>query len=55
MKVDRRVYAEIPTRVEYSLTAKGRQIQPVMATLHQVRPQWLAQESCVCPIASDDV
>lgn len=55
MKVDRRVYAEIPPRVEYLRTAKGRQIQPVMATLHQVRSQWLAQESCLCPMVSDDV
>lgn len=42
MKGDRRVYAEILPRVEYSLTAKVRQIQPVMAALHQVRSQWLA-------------
>jgi DNA-binding HxlR family transcriptional regulator len=48
--VERRVYAEIPPRVEYSLTPKGRQIQPVMAALHQVGSQWLEQESCVCPL-----
>jgi DNA-binding HxlR family transcriptional regulator len=53
--VDRRVYAEIPPRVEYSLTAKGRQIQPVMVSLHQVGSQWLAQESCLCPMVSNDV
>jgi DNA-binding HxlR family transcriptional regulator len=48
--VERRVYAEIPPHVEYSLTPKGRQIQPVMAALHQVGSQWLEQESCVCPL-----
>ncbi|MGA7954099.1 MAG: helix-turn-helix domain-containing protein [Gloeobacterales cyanobacterium] len=48
--VERRVYAEIPPRVEYSLTPKGHQIQPVMAALHQVGSQWLEQESCVCPL-----
>ena len=48
--VERHVYAEIPPRVEYSLTLKGRQIQPVMAALHQVGSQWLEQESCVCPL-----
>jgi len=47
---ERRVYAEVPPHVEYSLTAKGRQIQPVMAALHQVGSQWLNQETCVCPL-----
>ena len=48
--VDRRVYAEVPPRVEYSLTTKGRQIQPVMAALHTVGSQWLEQEACLCPM-----
>ena len=52
--VDRRVYAEIPPRVEYSLTPKGRQIQPVMTALHQVGSQWLGQESCICPLTHSD-
>ncbi len=34
--IDRHVYAEVPPHVEYSLTTKGRQIQPVMAALHKV-------------------
>jgi len=48
--VDRRVYAEIPPRVEYSITLKGRQIQPVMIAMHQVGSQWLHQERCACPL-----
>jgi DNA-binding HxlR family transcriptional regulator len=48
--VERRVYAEVPPRVEYSLTPKGRQIQPVMVALYQVGSQWLKQEACVCPL-----
>ncbi|MGB8699790.1 MAG: helix-turn-helix domain-containing protein [Thermosynechococcaceae cyanobacterium] len=48
--VERRVYAEVPPHVEYSLTAKGRQIQPVMMTLHQVGSQWLDQDACICPM-----
>lgn len=48
--VDRRIYAEIPPHVEYSLTEKGREIQPVMAALHQVGSRWLKQEACVCPL-----
>lgn len=48
--VERRIYAEIPPHVEYSLTEKGRGIQPVMAALHQVGSQWLEQEVCLCPL-----
>jgi DNA-binding HxlR family transcriptional regulator len=48
--VERRVYAEIPPRVEYHLTAKGKEIQPVIATMYQVGSQWLNQEDCACPL-----
>lgn len=48
--VARRVYAEVPPHVEYALTPKGRQLQPVMAALHQVGSQWLEQDLCVCPL-----
>ncbi|HEY9645936.1 MAG TPA: helix-turn-helix domain-containing protein [Chroococcidiopsis sp.] len=48
--VHRQVYAEIPPHVEYSLTAKGRAIQPVMAALHQVGSLWLEQDACHCPL-----
>lgn len=47
---ERRVYAEVPPHVEYSLTAKGRQIQPVLTALHQVGSQWLDQDVCICPL-----
>ena len=33
--VGRHVYAEVPPRVEYSLTALGRSLQPVMDALRQ--------------------
>lgn len=48
--IERRVYAEIPPRVEYSLTEKGRELQPVMKALHQVGVKWLEQEACDCPL-----
>jgi DNA-binding HxlR family transcriptional regulator len=48
--IDRQVFAEVPPHVEYSLTAKGRQIQPVMIALHQVGTQWLEQTPCSCPL-----
>lgn len=48
--VERRAYAEVPPRVEYSLTQKGREIQPVMAALNQVGSRWMKRESCACPL-----
>ncbi len=51
--LERRVYAEVPPRVEYSLTEKGRQIQPVLTALYDVGHQWLNQDNCDCPIQSD--
>ncbi|MBD0335960.1 MAG: helix-turn-helix transcriptional regulator [Cyanobacteria bacterium Co-bin13] len=45
--VERRVFPEVPPRVEYSLTDKGREIQPIMAALHAVGQQWMSQEVCV--------
>lgn len=48
--IDRKVFAEVPPHVEYSLTEKGQQIQPVMAALYQVGTQWLDQSSCHCPL-----
>lgn len=51
--VDRRIYAEIPPHVEYSLTPKGRQIKPVLASLHQLGTQWLDQEPCACTLTEN--
>jgi DNA-binding HxlR family transcriptional regulator len=55
--VKREVFPEIPPRVEYSLTAKGYEIQPVLLALHQLGSRWLGQSPCVCsienPVARD--
>lgn len=48
--VERQVFPEIPPRVEYTLTEKGKQLQPVFTALYQVGQQWLQQEMCTCPI-----
>jgi DNA-binding HxlR family transcriptional regulator len=48
--VERRIFAEIPPHVEYSLTPKGHQIKPVMAALQEVGTKWLNQESCFCAL-----
>ncbi|HLO47058.1 MAG TPA: helix-turn-helix domain-containing protein [Kamptonema sp.] len=48
--VKRTVYPEIPPHVEYALTEKGREVQPVMAALKQVGERWLGKKSCACPL-----
>lgn len=48
--LERRVYAEIPPHVEYNLTDKGRELQPVLRALHDVGQQWLEQADCHCPV-----
>jgi len=39
--VSRRVYAEVPPRVVYSLTEKGRALLPLVNSLEQYGQQWL--------------
>ncbi len=40
----RRMYAEIPPRVEYELTAKGRDALPVLDVLRSYGEKWLHPE-----------
>jgi DNA-binding HxlR family transcriptional regulator len=44
----RQVYPEVPPHVEYSLTEKGLQVQPVMIALKQLGEQWLGDKNCSC-------
>jgi len=39
--VKRTVFPEVPPRVEYSLTPKGKEVQPIMAAFSQVGQHWL--------------
>jgi DNA-binding HxlR family transcriptional regulator len=48
--VKRKVFPEVPPRVEYSLTEKGLEIQPVMMSLKQLGENWLQQDPCNCPM-----
>jgi DNA-binding HxlR family transcriptional regulator len=52
--ITRRTYAEVPPRVEYAITAKGKELQPVITALHQVGQQWLQQQDgCACPLVPE--
>jgi len=44
--ISRKIYAEIPPRVEYSLTAKGREIQPILTIIYQLGKQWMERGDC---------
>jgi len=42
--VNRRVYAEVPPRVEYSLTEKGEALVGLIEAMRQFGERWLAEE-----------
>lgn len=39
--VKRQIYAEVPVRVEYSLTEKGRALQPFFKNLQEWAEEWI--------------
>ncbi|HEY0755876.1 MAG TPA: winged helix-turn-helix transcriptional regulator [Ktedonobacteraceae bacterium] len=39
--IERIVYPQIPVRVEYRLTAKGLDLQPVVAAIHDWAEKWI--------------
>ncbi|MBI4898710.1 MAG: helix-turn-helix transcriptional regulator [Actinobacteria bacterium] len=39
--VERRTYAEVPPRVEYALTEKGRALTPIIAAMRSYGERWL--------------
>ncbi|EKD10050.1 hypothetical protein SPLC1_S100800 [Arthrospira platensis C1] len=45
--IERKVYPEIPPRVEYSLTPRGRNIKPVIDALQEAGEAWLSDEQVV--------
>ena len=49
--VTRKMYAEIPPRVEYELTAKGREALPILDALRTYGEKWLRPELAVPPNA----
>jgi DNA-binding HxlR family transcriptional regulator len=55
--VERMVYPQIPVRVEYRLTDKGHDLQPVIAAIHHWAETWvpvpaLSTETCSDTLAT---
>lgn len=44
--VTRRCFAEVPPRVEYSLTSKGYALLPVIESMREYGIRWLPAEEC---------
>ncbi len=50
--VDRHTYAEVPPRVEYQLTEKGRDLLPIIQSMREYGTRWLAGEDACTPAAA---
>jgi DNA-binding HxlR family transcriptional regulator len=44
--VTRACFAEVPPRVEYTLTPKGRALLPIIESMRQFGSKWLESEPC---------
>ena len=47
--IDRRCFAEVPPRVEYSLTEKGHALMPLIDCMREFGQRWLSEEPCETP------
>jgi DNA-binding HxlR family transcriptional regulator len=39
--LERKVYPEIPVRIEYDLTEKGKDLRPVIDSIHEWGQKWM--------------
>ena len=44
--VERQTYAEVPPRVEYSLTSKGEALAPLIDDMRRYGREWLGVDDC---------
>ena len=49
--VERRTYAEVPPRVEYALTDKGRALVPIIDGMRAYGERWLGEDGAARPDA----
>jgi DNA-binding HxlR family transcriptional regulator len=50
--IDRHCFAEVPPRVEYSLTEKGHALMPLIDCMREFGNRWLLDEPCTTPAES---
>jgi DNA-binding HxlR family transcriptional regulator len=50
--VERQTYAEVPPRVEYALTDKGRALIPIVESMREYGTRWLAADCAAVPVAA---
>jgi DNA-binding HxlR family transcriptional regulator len=48
--VEREIYAEVPPKVEYSLSESGRSVEPILRMLQQWGTEYLEQISATRPL-----
>ena len=51
--VERSTFAEVPPRVEYALTEKGRALIPIVEDMREYGRQWLGTEDIGCELDGD--
>jgi DNA-binding HxlR family transcriptional regulator len=52
--VERHTYPEVPPRVEYSLTEKGRALIPIIEAMRAYGRDWLSAEGTCAPAVLED-
>jgi len=53
--VERRTYAEVPPRVEYALTEKGRALVPIIEDMRTYGRRWLGADGSCAPATAPKV
>ena len=53
--VERRTYPEVPPRVEYALTEKGRALIPIIDSMRHYGRAWLGDKCPADPVDADTV
>jgi len=52
--VERQTFAEVPPRVEYALTEKGRALLPIIDGMREYGSRWLGVDACAAEASPAD-
>jgi len=53
--LERQTFAEVPPRVEYALTEKGRALLPIIDGMREYGSRWLGADACESEVAAPAV